>query len=225
MNNENDDSQELSISKSAKTAESKKNVSSKPSATDKRESSASMTGKNTPLVSKAELSTTKQRKESSSKSIPGISNFKFSSSGELIESTSFEDVEGEETVEEDLELYPYGKYYEEITKKHLKEIALQLGLIKLYWPEQLTPDVERKKTSENKYHFVYKDRRPLLLAADNERGLQKMVCTTIRPTTMRFPEFKTWEGCSSFVADYLEFEPLEKPQLLVSDLFFFSYKK
>lgn len=46
-----------------------------------------------------------------------------------------------------------------------------------------------------------------------------MVCTTIRPTTMRFPEFQTWEGCASFVADHLNYEPLDKPQLLVSDHF------
>lgn len=46
-----------------------------------------------------------------------------------------------------------------------------------------------------------------------------MVCTTIRPTTIRFPEFRTWEGCASFVADHLNYEPLEKPRLLVSDHF------
>lgn len=51
-----------------------------------------------------------------------------------------------------------------------------------------------------------------------------MVCTTIRPTTIRFPEFKTWEGCANFVADHLNYEPLEKPQLLVSD-HFGIYKK
>lgn len=46
-----------------------------------------------------------------------------------------------------------------------------------------------------------------------------MVCTTIRPTTMRLPEFRTWEGCANFVADHLNYEPLEKPRLLVSDHF------
>jgi hypothetical protein len=38
---------------------------------------------------------------------------------------------------------PYGSHYEEITEEHLKQIALELGLIKLYWPQQLIPDVDQ----------------------------------------------------------------------------------
>jgi hypothetical protein len=38
---------------------------------------------------------------------------------------------------------PYGSHYEKITEEHLKQIALELGLIKLYWPKQLTPDVDQ----------------------------------------------------------------------------------
>ncbi|XP_021925034.1 dynein regulatory complex subunit 7 isoform X2 [Zootermopsis nevadensis] len=122
-----------------------------------------------------------------------------------------------------------------IKEKHLKRIASKLGHIKLYWPQQLIPDIDQWKhyplsyvQNSNKeklllwytenfrrqYHFVHKDRRPLFLAAQNECGLQKMVCTAIRPTSVRLPEFKTWEGCANFVADHLNYEPLEKSQLL-----------
>jgi hypothetical protein len=44
---------------------------------------------------------------------------------------------------QDEEHGPYGSYYEEITEEHLKQIALELGLIKLYWPQQLIPDVDQ----------------------------------------------------------------------------------
>ncbi|XP_069689731.1 dynein regulatory complex subunit 7 isoform X2 [Periplaneta americana] len=150
----------------------------------------------------------------------------------------------EDVIEEEIipgsDYGPYGKDYKEITEKHLKQIALDLGLIKLHWPEKSIPDADQRKhypssyiQNNNKeklllwytenfrrhYHFVYKDRKPLFLAAANECGLQKMVCTTIRPTTIRFPEFRTWEGCSSFVADHLDYEPLEKPGLPPEKLF------
>jgi hypothetical protein len=49
----------------------------------------------------------------------------------------------EEEAQSDTEYGPYGKYYEEITEKHLKQIALELGLVKLYWPDQLIPDVNQ----------------------------------------------------------------------------------
>jgi hypothetical protein len=43
----------------------------------------------------------------------------------------------------DTEYGPYGKYYEEITEKHLKKTASKLGRIKLCWPQQLIPDVDQ----------------------------------------------------------------------------------
>lgn len=47
-----------------------------------------------------------------------------------------------------------------------------------------------------------------------------MVCTTIRPTTIKYPEFQTWQGCAKFVADHLTYEVLENPTVLVSTEFF-----
>nr|CAD7593144.1 unnamed protein product [Timema genevievae] len=64
------------------------------------------------------------------------------------------------------------------------------------------------------FHFLHPDRRPQFLAADNECGIQKMVCTTIRPTSVPYPEFSTWQGCAKFVSDHLLYKPLEKPTLL-----------
>jgi hypothetical protein len=50
------------------------------------------------------------------------------------------DIQEEESASE---YGPYGHHYEKITEKHLKNIALELGLIKLYWPQQLIPDVDQ----------------------------------------------------------------------------------
>ncbi|XP_023719299.1 dynein regulatory complex subunit 7 isoform X2 [Cryptotermes secundus] len=164
-------------------------------------------------------------------------SFPHSGAGVSLPNSGSKDIQEEKT---ESEYGSYGNHYEEITEEHLKQIALELGLIKLYWPQELIPDVDQRKHyppsytqnsnkeklllwySENfrrQYHFVYKARKPLFLAAKNECGLQKMVCTTVRPTTIRLPEFRTWEGCANFVADHLNYKPLEKPQLLPGRLF------
>lgn len=43
-----------------------------------------------------------------------------------------------------------------------------------------------------------------------------MVCTTIRPTKLCFADTTTWQGLSSLVSDYFDYEPLSKPMLHVS---------
>ncbi|KAK7870669.1 hypothetical protein R5R35_009838 [Gryllus longicercus] len=121
-----------------------------------------------------------------------------------------------------------------ITPKLLKNIANELGLIHLCWPLQAPEDAKKfppsyyENNSKEKltllyaenfrqqFHFIFPDRKPLLLAADNECGLQKMVCTTIRPTRLPYPELSNWEGCAHFVADHLVYVPLHKPTRFVS---------
>jgi len=46
-------------------------------------------------------------------------------------------------------------------------------------------------------------------------GVQKFVCTTIQPTELPFGELYDWYGAADFVADYLNFIPLEPPHELV----------
>lgn len=46
-----------------------------------------------------------------------------------------------------------------------------------------------------------------------------MVCTTIRPTRIPYPELLEWRGCAALVSDYLIYEPLAKPILAVSYIF------
>lgn len=46
-------------------------------------------------------------------------------------------------------------------------------------------------------------------------GVQKFVCTTIQPTELPYGELYDWYGAADFVADYLNFIPLEPPHELV----------
>eukprot|EP01137_Pigoraptor_chileana_P033672 Opistho-2@24921 len=58
---------------------------------------------------------------------------------------------------------------------------------------------------------LYPDRKPLLLCPPNENGIEKFVCTTLRPTLLPYKELYDYDGCASFVADYLVYEPLANP--------------
>ncbi|XP_070825277.1 dynein regulatory complex subunit 7 [Chaetodon trifascialis] len=69
------------------------------------------------------------------------------------------------------------------------------------------------------YSHLCPERKPLLLCPVNECGVQKFVSTTLRPTPAVCPELYTWEGCASFVADFLSLDPLEPPVDLPRYLF------
>jgi len=61
------------------------------------------------------------------------------------------------------------------------------------------------------YVHLYRDRKPLLLNPVNEVYTEKLVCTTLKPTQLPYEELYDWDGASEFVADYLNFIPLDPP--------------
>ncbi|XP_030643525.1 dynein regulatory complex subunit 7 [Chanos chanos] len=63
----------------------------------------------------------------------------------------------------------------------------------------------------SQYAHLYPDRKPLLMCPRNECGVQKFVSTTLRPTLLSHPELYSWEGCASFVSEFLSMKPLEPP--------------
>ncbi|RZF33873.1 hypothetical protein LSTR_LSTR009897 [Laodelphax striatellus] len=118
-----------------------------------------------------------------------------------------------------------------VTESHLKSMAHELGIIRLCWPTVSEDDSESLKhlpysyktnTAKEKLLLFYAEnfrrqfcqlhssRKPLLLAVDNECSIQKFVSTTIRPTKITYPEFYTWQGCASFVADHITYTPMPK---------------
>ncbi|BFF91693.1 coiled-coil domain-containing protein lobo [Drosophila madeirensis] len=69
--------------------------------------------------------------------------------------------------------------------------------------------------------LMYPKRRPMVLALPNECRVQKFVCTTIRPTAFVYPELiSSIDEISKFVADFIQYEPLENqvnlPNRLIS---------
>uniref|UniRef100_A0A8D8Y671 Dynein regulatory complex subunit 7 n=1 Tax=Cacopsylla melanoneura TaxID=428564 RepID=A0A8D8Y671_9HEMI len=88
------------------------------------------------------------------------------------------------------------------------------------------PESYRKNTNKEKllvwycenfrrqYTMCFPERRPLVLALENECGVQKMVCTSISPSPIPLIEFKSWSGCASYVSDHIVYEPLDQPTSL-----------
>ncbi|XP_065517544.1 dynein regulatory complex subunit 7 isoform X4 [Lathamus discolor] len=69
------------------------------------------------------------------------------------------------------------------------------------------------------YIHLCPNRKPLFLHPVNECGVEKFVSTTVRPTLLPYMELYDWDGCASFVSDYLVMEPLECPITLPSSLY------
>lgn len=61
-------------------------------------------------------------------------------------------------------------------------------------------------------------RKPLILVVSNECATQKFVSTTIRPTVFLYPDLiDDWQSIARFVSEFITYEPLPDPMLLVSD--------
>ena len=79
---------------------------------------------------------------------------------------------------------------------------------------------------KKQFQYIYPDRRPLFLTPINECAVEKFVCTTIRPTILKFSETNDWEKCARFVSEYLQFQPLKNATDYVFEfLFNFKIKK
>ncbi|CAM9372664.1 unnamed protein product [Chrysoparadoxa australica] len=59
------------------------------------------------------------------------------------------------------------------------------------------------------FEALYPKRQPLYLTAQNEYGVEKFVCTTLRPTQLPYREVYDLASCAEFVAHFLHYEPLE----------------
>ncbi|KAM7404190.1 hypothetical protein PAMP_011559 [Pampus punctatissimus] len=124
----------------------------------------------------------------------------------LLESHDEEQLRGGETQEEKLQVS-----------------AHQDLLLSLEQTDALCPESYRLNSSDEmrllavadnfqrQYSHLFPDRKPLLLCPVNECGVKKFVSTTLQPTLTIHPELFTWEGCASFVANFLSLDPLEPP--------------
>ncbi|MCJ8734378.1 hypothetical protein PDJAM_G00234650 [Pangasius djambal] len=69
------------------------------------------------------------------------------------------------------------------------------------------------------YSYLYPDRKPLLLCPVNELGVQKFVSTTLRRTLLPYHELYDWQGCASFISDFLTLELLDCPTEVPKQLY------
>jgi hypothetical protein len=54
-------------------------------------------------------------------------------------------------------------------------------------------------------------KRDLFIYPKNECEKYKFICTTIRPTKLRYPELYDYEKCAKFIAEFIEYEELNPP--------------
>ncbi|XP_018311302.1 dynein regulatory complex subunit 7 [Mycetomoellerius zeteki] len=120
----------------------------------------------------------------------------------------------------------------------LQQVQRELCLIKLCWPDvsimtedlyvrslpntyRCVSDKERlllwyAENFRRQFHAKYANRRPLLLACENECRIQKFVSTSIKRSTLPYSELYTWRGCVQFISDHIEYQPLVKTFIMVS---------
>lgn len=62
---------------------------------------------------------------------------------------------------------------------------------------------------KEQFQSLYPKRKLPYMLAENEYGVMKFVCTTLRPTQLSFHELYDMYECASFLAGYIVYEPLE----------------
>mmetsp|Transcript_17952 Transcript_17952/g.56288 ORF Transcript_17952/g.56288 Transcript_17952/m.56288 type:complete len:214 (-) Transcript_17952:3165-3806(-) len=79
---------------------------------------------------------------------------------------------------------------------------------------------EYLRTFADSFSRLFPDRRELFLMPENEFGIRKFVCTTIRSTLLPYREIYDISSVADFVSNYLQYEPLhcltEMPRVLPS---------
>ncbi len=72
----------------------------------------------------------------------------------------------------------------------------------------------------DQFASIYPKRKKLYIIAENECGVSKIVCTTVRPSLLPYSELYDYTECASFLAGFVHYEPLDPigspPLLLIS---------
>lgn len=88
--------------------------------------------------------------------------------------------------------------------------------------ENISPSYKSNTTKEElcfeyinafieQFHSMYPKRRIPYLIAENEYGVRKFVCSTLRPTQLPISELYDMYECASFLSGYIIYEPLDPP--------------
>jgi hypothetical protein len=63
----------------------------------------------------------------------------------------------------------------------------------------------------DQFKEIHKGRKIPYMVAENEFGIKKFVCSTLRPTLIPIPELYDMYECASFIAGFVNYEPLDPP--------------
>ena len=63
----------------------------------------------------------------------------------------------------------------------------------------------------DQYTNVYPKRVIPYMIAENECGVPKFICSTLRPTQLQYSEIYDMHECAIFLAGYMQYEPLDPP--------------
>ncbi|XP_072729712.1 dynein regulatory complex subunit 7 isoform X2 [Ciconia boyciana] len=146
-----------------------------------------------------------------------------------------EEKEEEEQRDEDLKTLEVGAKLQDLeTKVSMEQVCVPSDVLDFDWSSidtshlpssYKTNSLKEKKLLYIADHFLQQythlcpDRKPLFLHPVNECGVEKFVSTTVRPTLLPYTELYHWDGCASFVSDYLTMEPLKSPITQPSSLY------
>ena len=67
------------------------------------------------------------------------------------------------------------------------------------------------KQFNEQFKALYPFRKPLYMIADNEVGVPKFVCSTLRPSQLPYQELYDLYEVASFLSGYMIYEPLDSP--------------
>ncbi|NXI37390.1 DRC7 protein, partial [Galbula dea] len=146
-----------------------------------------------------------------------------------------EEKEEEEEREEELKALEISDDLQDVEEKvSVEQVCVPSNTLDFDWSSidtsQLPSSYQTNSLKEQKLlhvadHFLQQythlcpERKPLFLHPVNECGMEKFVSTTVRPTLLPYTELYHWEGCASFVSDFLTMEPLQCPITLPSSLY------
>ncbi|KAJ3367026.1 hypothetical protein GGF32_000087 [Allomyces javanicus] len=82
-----------------------------------------------------------------------------------------------------------------------------------YWANSAKEDraLHYVDNFRRQYQTLFPHRKDLFLTPENEFGVKKCVCTTIRPSQLGLKDLYGYRSCARFVADYVAYEPLDPP--------------
>ena len=71
--------------------------------------------------------------------------------------------------------------------------------------------MEYVNTFLEQFATVYPNRITPYIVAENECGIPKFICSTLRPTQLQYSEIYDMHECAIFLAGYMQYEPLDPP--------------